>query len=93
MPAVLGGQRAYIVGALVDPASGGFIAPAGRWSTAGAGPRFALFVHHTDGKREWAYDRDIPVGRLDRALDVAADKGWTVVDMARDWKVVYPAAK
>jgi phosphoglycolate phosphatase-like HAD superfamily hydrolase len=60
------------------------------WSTAGEGPRFALFVHHTDAEREWAYDRDSHVGRLDAALDRAAAKGWTVVDMARDWRTVQP---
>ena len=27
---------------------------------------------------------------LDKALDEARDKGWTVVDMAREWRVVYP---
>jgi phosphoglycolate phosphatase-like HAD superfamily hydrolase len=61
-----------------------------QWATAGAGPRFALFVHHTDGAREWAYDRDSHVGRLDAALDEAAARGWTVVDMARDWRRIWP---
>jgi phosphoglycolate phosphatase-like HAD superfamily hydrolase len=61
-----------------------------RWSTAGEGPRFALFVHHTDAAREWAYDRASHVGRLDAALDAAAAEGWLVVDMARDWKTVWP---
>jgi hypothetical protein len=54
---------------------------------AGAGPRFAMIVHHTDGEREWAYDRKSPVGRLDQALDKAPKHGWFVVDMKRDWKV------
>ncbi|MCC6848431.1 MAG: haloacid dehalogenase-like hydrolase [Deltaproteobacteria bacterium] len=62
-----------------------------QWTTAGAGPRFALYVHHTDGEREWAYDRTSSVGRLDKGLDEAAAKRWTVVDMKKDWKVVYPA--
>jgi len=61
-----------------------------QWTTAGAGPRFALLLHHTDGEREWAYDRQSPVGRLDEALDEAETHGWTVVDMKRDWKIVYP---
>lgn len=60
------------------------------WTTAGAGPRLALLVHHTDARREWAYDRDSRVGRLDRALDLARQRGWIVVDMARDWLRVYP---
>jgi len=47
-------------------------------------------VHHTDAAREWAYDRDSHIGQLDKALDAAPAKGWTVVDMKDDWKVVYP---
>jgi hypothetical protein len=47
-------------------------------------------VHHTDAAREWAYDRESPVGRLDKALEEAGKEGWTVVDMAREWRVVYP---
>jgi phosphoglycolate phosphatase-like HAD superfamily hydrolase len=61
-----------------------------QWTTAGEGPRFALYVHHTDAEREWAYDRNASMGRLDKGLDEAQAKGWTVVDMQRDWKVVYP---
>lgn len=60
-----------------------------QWAAAGAGPRFALFVHHTDAAREWAYDRESHVGRLDAALDAAQPKGWTVVDMARDWARIW----
>jgi len=62
-----------------------------QWTTAGQGPRFALYVHHTDGEREWAYDRKSSIGRLDKGLDEAQKKGWTVVDMKQDWKVVFPA--
>jgi len=61
-----------------------------QWTAAGDGPRFLGLVHHTDAEREWAYDRESPVGRLDRALDEAREKGWTLVDMAREWRVVYP---
>jgi phosphoglycolate phosphatase-like HAD superfamily hydrolase len=61
-----------------------------QWTTAGDGPRFGLIVHHTDAEREWAYDRESPVGRLDKALDLAPANGWTLVDMARDWQRVYP---
>jgi len=60
-----------------------------QWTAAGAGPRLALIVHHTDGEREWAYDRESHVGRLDRALDEAAARGWTVVDMKRDWTTIF----
>jgi haloacid dehalogenase-like hydrolase len=59
-----------------------------QWATAGPGPRFGLIVHHTDGEREWAYDRAPPIV-LDKALDAAKARGWTVVDMKRDWKRVY----
>ena len=61
-----------------------------QWATAGQGPRFALYVHHTDAEREWAYDRKSGIGRLDKGLDEAQKKGWTVVDMKQDWKVIYP---
>jgi phosphoglycolate phosphatase-like HAD superfamily hydrolase len=61
-----------------------------QWTTAGAGPRFAAIVHHTDGEREVAYDRDSKIGKLDKALDQAPLRGWTLIDMKRDWKVVFP---
>jgi len=60
------------------------------WTTSGEGPRFGLIVHHTDAEREYAYDRDSSVGRLDKALDDAPAKGWVVVDMKNDWKQVFP---
>ena len=60
-----------------------------QWTAAGEGKRFMLLVHHTDGQREYAYDRDSHVGKLDKALDVAQQNGWTVVDMQKDWKVIY----
>ncbi|QEH38904.1 haloacid dehalogenase-like hydrolase [Aquisphaera giovannonii] len=62
-----------------------------RYVTAGPGRRLGLIVHHTDADREYAYDRDSLVGRLARALDEAPARGWTVVDMRRDWKVIFPA--
>ena len=64
-----------------------------QWTTAGRGKRFGLIVHHTDSKREYAYDRKSHVGRLDKALVEAREKGWTVVDMKKDWKVIYPFQK
>ncbi len=64
-----------------------------QWTTAGQGPRLALYIHHTDAQREWAYDRNSSFGRLDNGLDEARAKGWTVVDMKRDWKVIFPLAK
>jgi phosphoglycolate phosphatase-like HAD superfamily hydrolase len=53
-------------------------------------PGLALIVHHTDSEREVAYDRESHIGRLDAALDEAAERGWTVVDMQADWKRVFP---
>ena len=51
---------------------------------------FQLYVHHTDEKREWAYDRESHIGKLDKGLDYAKANGWTIVDMKNDWKVIYP---
>ena len=64
-----------------------------QWTTAGPGPRFGLIVHHTDAEREWAYDHTSSIGRLDKALDEAQARGWTVVDMQSDWKTIYPHEK
>ncbi|MGD8953375.1 MAG: HAD family hydrolase [Desulfobacterales bacterium] len=63
------------------------------WTTSGPGARFGLIVHHTDAVREYAYDREVSIGRLDKGLDVAEAKGWTVVDMAKDWDQVFPFEK
>jgi hypothetical protein len=60
------------------------------YTTDGSGPRFAMIVHHTDVEREWAYDRESHIGKLDKALDQAAAANWTVVDMKRDWSAIYP---
>lgn len=60
------------------------------WTTSGPGPRFGLIVHHTDAEREWAYDRESHIGRLARGLDEAPKRGWVVVSMKKDWKVVFP---
>ncbi len=64
-----------------------------QWTTAGQGLRFALYVHHTDAEREWAYDRNSSIGHLDKGLDEAQAKGWTIVDMKQDWKIIYPFDK
>lgn len=60
-----------------------------QYTAAGAGPRFMGLIHHTDGEREYAYDRNSRVGKLNNALDEALKRGWTVVDMKRDWKKVF----
>ena len=60
-----------------------------QWTAAGSGPRFLGLVHHTDSEREYAYDRKSRIGKLDKALDDAVNKGWTVVDMKADWNRVF----
>ncbi len=59
------------------------------WTTAGEGARLGVLIHHTDGEREWAYDRDSHVGGLSKGLDEAGNRGWVVVDMKQDWKSIY----
>jgi hypothetical protein len=63
-----------------------------QWTMAGSGARFALFVHHEDEAREFAYDRTDKLQRFDIGWDEAVAKGWTVVSMKNDWKAVFPAA-
>ncbi len=60
-----------------------------QWTAAGNGPRFLLYVHHDDDEREWAYDRDSHIGRLDKGLEDAEAGGWTVVSMKDDWGRVF----
>ncbi len=60
-----------------------------QWTCIAEGPRFCVYVHHTDAAREWAYDRESHIGRLDKGLDEAKARGWTVVDMKQDWKKVF----
>jgi phosphoserine phosphatase len=60
-----------------------------QWTAAGSGARFALIVHHDDAAREFAYDRQSHIGRLDKAWDEAKARGWTVVSMKQDWKKIF----
>jgi phosphoglycolate phosphatase-like HAD superfamily hydrolase len=62
------------------------------WTTAGDGARLGVLIHHTDAEREWAYDRDSHIGRLDRGLDEAEARGWIVVSMKDDWRRIFPPA-
>jgi hypothetical protein len=64
-----------------------------QWTAAGGGARFMGLVHHTDATREWAYDRKSHIGTLDKAWDEAVQRGWTVVDMQKEWKRIYPWEK
>jgi len=61
-----------------------------RWAASNKLKSFMLYVHHTDSVREWAYDRKSHIGRLDKGLDEANKRGWTVIDMKEDWKIIYP---
>jgi phosphoglycolate phosphatase-like HAD superfamily hydrolase len=60
-----------------------------QWTAAGSGARFCLYVQHTDAAREWAYDRKSSIGRLDKGLDEAKTRGWTIVSMKDDWKRIF----
>ena len=60
------------------------------WTTTWSGARFGMIVHHDDSEREYAYDRKSSIGKLERGLDEAAKRGWVVVSMKRDWKVIFP---
>jgi hypothetical protein len=64
-----------------------------QWTAVGSGPRFMGLVHHTDAEREWAYDRTSHIGQLDKALDESLTRGWTVVNMQRDWKTIFPSSR
>jgi hypothetical protein len=63
------------------------------WTAAGSGPRLMGLIHHTDAEREWAYDRNSSIGWLDKALDEAQAKDWTVVDMKKDWRSIFVFGK
>ncbi|ENM5897784.1 haloacid dehalogenase-like hydrolase [Vibrio mimicus] len=61
-----------------------------QWTAAGEGLRLPMYIHHTDDKREWRYDRESHIGKLDKGLDEAKAKNWPMVDMKTDWKTIYP---
>lgn len=53
-------------------------------------PSFGMIVHHTDPDREYAYDHSPKSsGRLVDALADAPERGWVVVDMEKDWNLVW----
>jgi hypothetical protein len=62
-----------------------------QWTMAGDGARFALFVHHDDAKREFAYDRADKLQQFNKGWDEAVANGWSVVSMKDDWKIIYPS--
>jgi hypothetical protein len=61
-----------------------------QWTTSGPGPRLGLILHHTDGDREYAYDRESHFGKLDQALELAPMNGWVLVSMKEAWSQVFP---
>ncbi len=61
-----------------------------QWTKSSSHPTLAILVHHTDDKREWAYDKDSSVGHLEKAMILAEKDKWNVVDMKKDWKVIFP---
>ena len=64
-----------------------------QWTGSGSGLRFCLYVQHTDAEREYAYDRQDSLAKLDKGLDEAKAKGWSVVSMKDDWKAIFPPEK
>jgi hypothetical protein len=63
-----------------------------QYTTTSPGRRLGLLVHHDDAAREYAYDRDTHIGKLDRGLGLAPAAGWTLVSMKNDWLRVFPSA-
>ena len=61
-----------------------------RYVTSGKGARFGMIIRHTDAEREYQYDRESHIGKLDKGLDDATKFKWNVVDMKKDWKRVFP---
>ncbi len=39
-----------------------------QWTASNEYKSFMLYVHHTDAEREWAYDRESHIGKLDKGL-------------------------
>ena len=63
------------------------------WTTSAPGARLGVIVHHDDAEREFAYDRKSHIGKLDRGLDEAGARGWTVVSMKNDWNTIFGPAR
>ena len=59
------------------------------WTTAGDGPHFGMIVHHDDAEREWAYDLDSHIGRLDKGLREGPKRGWSIISMKNDWNTIH----
>lgn len=69
------------------------------WTSAGEGARLMMLVQHDDSQREYAYGPaqglpDTKVGRFSEALMAEAnERGWVVISMKKDWKVIFPFEK
>lgn len=61
-----------------------------QWTSLGSGQRFGLIIHHTDSVREYAYDSLSAIGKLKKGLEDQKKYNWKIVDMAKDWKTIYP---
>lgn len=61
-----------------------------QFSASRTGSSLQLLLHHNDAEREWAYDRESKIGRLDKALDEAVSRDWTVISMQKDWAAIFP---
>jgi hypothetical protein len=59
------------------------------WTTGRPGPQLGLIIHHDDAEREYHYDRQSAMGRLDKVLDEVPQRGWVLVSMQRDWRRVF----
>lgn len=64
------------------------------WTEAPNGLRLMMLVHHDDDKREWAYGPNSKIGTFSKSLmNEAQKKGWGVISIKNDWKVVFPFQK
>ncbi len=60
-----------------------------QWTSTNALPNLSLILHHTDAGREYAYDKDSEIGKLDKALAEGQARGWVIVDMKNDFNKVF----
>lgn len=64
------------------------------WTQGGKGARLMMLVHHDDAKREWAYGPKSKIGTFsDELMAEAKKRGWIVISMKDDWKVIFPPEK
>ena len=61
-----------------------------KYTKAGEGRRLGLFVHRTDAEPEFAYDHKTTSASRTRPSTRRLPTVWVIVDMKKDWKVVFP---